>query len=98
MSPRYPRRMAAPSYATVPRIPGRNSGFTLGIVALFSCLVPLLCVPLGAIGLVQSLRAKRRVERGKLGYGVVVAALVLNSAALAVTLTLVLLATIRTYA
>lgn len=84
--------------AAVPKIPGRNSGFTLGILAALCSFVPLLCMPLGGIGLIQSLRANRRVRRGQLGYGVVVAALVLNGAALTITLILMILATIRTYA
>jgi hypothetical protein len=90
--------MAPPNYPVVPRIPGRNSGFTLGIMAAIICWVPLLCIPLGGIGLFQSLRAERRAERGKIGYGVVVAAIVLNAAALAITLTLAGLAALRLYA
>lgn len=88
--------MSNPNVA-IPKIPGRNSGFTLGILAALCSFVPLLCLPLGGIGLVQSLRAFRRVQRGQLGYGIVVAALVLNGAALSITFVLMILATIRTY-
>jgi uncharacterized membrane protein YdbT with pleckstrin-like domain len=64
---------------------------------MFCCMIPLLCVPLGGIGLVQSLRAKRVVRRGEIGYGVVIAALVLNALALTITIVLASLAAIRTF-
>lgn len=89
--------MAGPTHAGVPRIPGRNSGFTLGVLAAICCTIPLLCIPLGGIGLAQSLRAKRVARRGEVGYGVVVAALILNALALTITIVLASLAAIRTF-
>jgi hypothetical protein len=88
---------SAPDASATPRIPGRISGFILACLAVVTVMVPILSVPLGAVGLVQSLRARRALAVGAEGRGLATAALVICAIALVATLTLLTISTVRAF-
>jgi len=87
--------MAFTAGGTGSRIPGRTSGFILSILTALCVTIPLLCIPLGILSTVLSLRAVRQLPKGASGRGLVIAALVIAITAVAITVMLAISAAIR---
>lgn len=76
----------SPSSAqSVQSVPGRVSGFVLGIISVLFMTTPILTIPLSIIGWVLSAKALRRLPAGRTGRGLAMAGLILSISALVIT-------------
>lgn len=73
-------------------VPGRVPGFVLGLIAILFTTLPIVCLPLGIIGWVQSAKALKRLPSMTHGRGLAVAGLVLSIVAVSSTTLIMLLA------
>lgn len=73
-------------------IPGRIPGFVLGLIAALSTPIPLVCLPLGIVGWVQSAKALKVMPSGQQGRGLALAGFILSIAAVSLTTLFMLLA------
>ena len=73
-------------------VPGRISGFVLGLVSVFFVTAPILCLPLSITGWVLSQKALARIPTGAQGRGLALAGLILSISTTAITVLLMLLA------
>lgn len=73
-------------------VPGRVSGFVLGIFCVLVVTIPILSLPLGIIGIVQSRKATTRLVLGAPGRGMAVAGLILSICGVCITSLLMLAA------
>lgn len=76
----------------IPVVPGRVLGFVLGLAAALFVAIPLLCLPLGIVGWVKSLKALRALPQGASGRGLAIAGLILAVAAVCLTTLFMILA------
>lgn len=79
-------------YETKATVPGRTAGFVLGLIALLLVAIPIVCIPLGVVGWIQSAKALRLLPAETPGRGLAIAGLVLSIAAVGITSLFMLLA------
>jgi len=72
--------------------PGRVAGFVLGLLAMFFVAMPILALPLGIVGWVQSIKALRLLPVGTRGRGLAIAGLTISITATSLTSLFMLLA------
>jgi len=73
-------------------VPGRMSGFVLGLIAIFFVSLPIVALPLGIIGIVKSRKALRLLPTPTRGRGLAVAGIALSIVAVSLTSVFMLLA------
>jgi predicted lysophospholipase L1 biosynthesis ABC-type transport system permease subunit len=73
-------------------VPGRIPGFVCGLIAMFFTTLPIVSIPLGVVGWVQSAKALRKLPAPSRGRGLSIAGLVLSILALSLTAIIILLA------
>ncbi len=83
----------APVAVAVPKpVPGRVPGFVCGLIAILFTTLPIVSIPLGIVGWVQSAKALKLLPTGTAGRGLSVAGMVLSIIALAITALIILVA------
>lgn len=73
-------------------VPGRESGFVLGLLAALITPIPFICIPLAVVGWILSAKALRLMPAGVPGRGLALAGLILSIVAISLTVVFMLLA------
>ena len=73
-------------------VPGRMPGFVCGLIGFIFVAIPIVAIPLGIVGWVESTKALRLSRDATRGRGLAVAGLVLSIASVAISALFVLLA------
>lgn len=75
-----------------PFVSSRVPGFVLGLIAVLFIGLPIVCLPLGIVGWVQSAKALKAIPVGQMGRGLAMAGLILSIVAVSLTTLIMLLA------